>query len=51
MTVSELIILINNYESDKCILVEDYYQNIINDISHVYIDEDGDLIIKGGKPI
>ena len=51
MTVSELIILLNTHESDKRILVEDYYQNIINDVSHVYIDDDGDLIIKGGKAI
>ena len=51
MTVSELIIILNTYESNKRILVEDSYQNIINDISYIYIDDDGDLIIRGSKTI
>ncbi len=49
MTVSELIFILNKYESDKHIYIEDFHQTLINKISDIYIDDDGDLRIRGGN--
>ena len=49
MTVSELIKLLNDFGSDKRVFVEDYFQTSIQKICDVYLDSEGDLIIRGGN--